>query len=125
MKFLAAALLIASSAALAAPVPDPPQVDAKNYALIDFQSGALIASRDPDAQVEPASITKVMTVYIAFDYVKQGRVKLTDEALISEKAWRRGLGTNESRMFLDVGTRVKLEDLLRGVIIQSGNAAGY
>jgi len=98
-------------------------MDAKSYALVDFGSGALLAGRDPDAQVEPASITKVMTVYIAFDYIKQGRIKATDEVLISEKAWRRGLGSNESRMFLDVGSRVKVEDLLRGVIIQSGNDA--
>src|SRR5262249_21452362 len=85
--------------------------------------GQLLASRDADARVEPASITKTMTVYIAFDYIKQGRIKSTDEAVISEKAWRRGLGTNESRMFLDLGSRVKVEDLLRGVIIQSGNDA--
>jgi D-alanyl-D-alanine carboxypeptidase (penicillin-binding protein 5/6) len=124
MKALvSAALLLASSAAFATNVPEPPAMDAKSYALVDFQSGALLASRNPDAQVEPASITKVMSVYIAFDYIKQGRIKATDEALISEKAWRRGLGTNESRMFLDVGSRVKVEDLLRGVIIQSGNDA--
>ena len=118
-----AALLLACPAVLATNVPEPPAVDAKSYALVDFQSGALLASRDPDAQIEPASITKVMTVYIAFDYIRQGRIKATDEVLISEKAWRRGLGTNESRMFLDVGSRVKVEDLLRGVIIQSGNDA--
>ena len=124
MKALvSAALLLASSAVLAANVPEPPAIDAKSYALVDFGSGALLAGREPDAQVEPASITKVMTVYIAFDYIKQGRIKATDEVLISEKAWRRGLGTNESRMFLDVGSRVKVEDLLRGVIIQSGNDA--
>src|ERR1051326_7424686 len=123
MKFSALAPLLLCSTAFAAAVPDPPPIDAKSYALVDYQSGALLASRDPDPQVEPASSTKVMTVYIAFDYVKQGRVKMSDEALISEKAWRRGLGTNESRMFLDVGSRVKLEDLLRGAIIQSGNDA--
>jgi serine-type D-Ala-D-Ala carboxypeptidase (penicillin-binding protein 5/6) len=123
MKASALALLLFSSTAFATVVPEPPQVDAKSYAVIDFQSGALLASRDPDAQIEPASITKVLTVYIAFDYAKQGRIKLTDEALISEKAWRRGLGSNESRMFIQVGTRVKVEDLLRGVIVQSGNDA--
>src|ERR1043166_5247342 len=83
MKALvAAALFLASSAALATNVPEPPAIDAKSYAVVDFQSGALLASRDPDAQVEPASITKVMTVYIAFDYIKQGRIKPTDEVLI-------------------------------------------
>jgi serine-type D-Ala-D-Ala carboxypeptidase (penicillin-binding protein 5/6) len=123
MKSLAVALLLASTATFAAKVPDPPAIDAKSYALIDFQSGALLASRDPDAQVEPASITKVMTAYIAFDEMKQGRFKMEDEALISEKAWRRGLASNESRMFIQVGTRVKIADLLRGVIVQSGNDA--
>ncbi len=123
MKASALVLLLVSSVAFAAKVPDPPVIDAKSYALVDFQSGALLAGREPDAQVEPASITKVMTIYIAFDEMKQGRFKLDDEAVISEKAWRRGLASNESRMFLQVGSRVKISDLLRGVIVQSGNDA--
>ena len=120
---LASLLLLVTSAAGATAVPEPPQVDARSYALLDFQSGQLLASRDADARVEPASITKVMTVYIAFDEIKHGRIKLDDQAVISERAWRRGLASNESRMFIQVGSRVKVEDLLRGVIVQSGNDA--
>jgi D-alanyl-D-alanine carboxypeptidase (penicillin-binding protein 5/6) len=124
MKFPALLpLLLFCSAAHALKVPEPPQIDAKSYALVDFHTGELLAARDPDAQVEPASITKVMTTYIAFDEMKQGRFKMEDEVLISEKAWRRGLGTNESRMFIQVGSRVKVSDLLRGIIVQSGNDA--
>ena len=124
MKKIAALLLLAcSSVALADPVPAPPVIDAASYALLDFQSGELIASNNPDARVEPASITKVMTVYIAFDEIKKGRLKLDDTALISEKAWRQGIDSSESRMFIEVGTRVKIEDLLRGIIIDSGNDA--
>jgi D-alanyl-D-alanine carboxypeptidase (penicillin-binding protein 5/6) len=111
-----------SGAALAA-APDPPPIDAKSYALLDFQSGELIASLNPDEHVEPASITKVMTVYIAFDLIKQGRLKLTDTALISEKAWSEGKDSSESRMFVSLGSRVSIEDLLRGIIVVSGNDA--
>ncbi|TXI82289.1 MAG: D-alanyl-D-alanine carboxypeptidase [Cupriavidus sp.] len=130
MKKFAALLLLAScsSGALAQtmqqlPVPAAPTVDANSYALMDFQSGELIASLNPDARVEPASITKVMTVYIAFDEIKNGRLKLDDTVLVSEKAWRQGMDSSESRMFIEVGTRVKVEDLLRGIIIASGNEA--
>lgn len=125
MKRIAALLLLAccSFTAAALPVPAPPTVDATSYALLDFQSGELIAGNNPDARVEPASITKVMTVYIAFDELKKGRLKLDDTALVSEKAWRQGIDSSESRMFIEVGTRVKIEDLLRGIIIASGNDA--
>jgi len=125
MKKIAALLLLASCSfsAFADPVPAPPTIDATSYALLDFQSGELIAGNNPDARVEPASITKVMTVYIAFDEIKTGRMKLDDTALISEKAWRQGMDSSESRMFIEVGTRVKIEDLLRGIIIDSGNDA--
>jgi D-alanyl-D-alanine carboxypeptidase (penicillin-binding protein 5/6) len=117
-------LLLASlTTSAAVPVPEPPSVDAKSFVLMDFQSGELVASREPDLRVEPASITKVMSVYVAFDEIRQGHIKLDDQVLISEKAWRRGIDSSESRMFIQVGTRVKLEDLLRGVIVQSGNDA--
>lgn len=113
--------LWAAAAPLA--IPEAPVLDAKSYAVLDFGSGELLAGSNPDAQVEPASITKVLTVYIAFDEIKKGRLKMDDTALISEKAWKQGIDSSESRMFLDVGSRVKIEDLLRGIIIQSGNDA--
>jgi D-alanyl-D-alanine carboxypeptidase (penicillin-binding protein 5/6) len=125
MKNIVAAVLLASIsfAANAMPIPPAPSVAASSYALLDFQSGDLIASSNPDARVEPASITKVMTTYIAFDEIKKGHLKLNDTVLVSEKAWRQGKDSSESRMFIEVGTRVKIEDLLRGIVIASGNDA--
>ena len=119
-SLLAASLL--SFAALA-DIPAPPALSAKSYALLDYQTGDLIADFNADQRVEPASITKVMTVYIAFDEIKKGRVHLDDEVPISQKAWHEGIDSSESRMFIEVGQKVKLADLLRGIIIQSGNDA--
>jgi D-alanyl-D-alanine carboxypeptidase (penicillin-binding protein 5/6) len=90
---------------------------------VDFDSGKVLAEKNPDQIVEPASITKVMTVYVAFDEIKRGRIHLNDQVPISEKAWRQGIDSTESRMFLEVGSKVPLEDLLRGIVIQSGNDA--
>ena len=122
-RFLAAALFplisLTSTAAQALPVPQPPNVDSTSYVLIDVASGQVLAERDRNKRLEPASITKVMTTYIAFQELKNGHVTLEDEVLISEKAWRMG----GSKMFVQVGTRVKFIDLLRGIIIQSGNDA--
>lgn len=109
--------------AFAASIPDPPAIDAKAYILVDYDSGEILAAKNPDERVEPASITKVMTTYIAFDEIKKGRLKPDDEVLISEKAWRQGIDSSQSRMFVHVGDRVKLMDLLRGIIIASGNDA--
>lgn len=118
---LAASLILATTAHAA--IPDAPALDASSYVLYDFQSGAVLASSNPDLKVGPASITKVLLSYIVFDEIKKGRIKLTDEAVISEKAWRQGIDSSESRMFLNIGSRVKVEDLLHGVITQSGNDA--
>ncbi|MGH8460849.1 MAG: D-alanyl-D-alanine carboxypeptidase family protein [Stenotrophobium sp.] len=107
----------------AMPVPTAPTLDAASYVLMDYQSGEIIASMNPDQRVQPASITKLLTVYIAFDQIKKGQLKLTDTALVSTKAWRQGIDSSESRMFLEVGTRVTISDLLRGIIIDSGNDA--
>ena len=122
-RYLAAALFplisLTSTAAQALPVPQPPNVDSTSYVLMDVASGQVLAERDRNKRLEPASITKVMTTYIAFQELKSGHVTLEDEVLISEKAWRMG----GSKMFVQVGTRVKFIDLLRGIIIQSGNDA--
>lgn len=123
VSVLAASLPLLAAAAAPAAIPEPPAIDSKSFALLDYGSGELLAGSNPDARVEPASITKVMTVYIAFDEIKKGRLKLDDTALISEKAWKQGIDSSESRMFLDLGSRVRIEDLLRGIIIQSGNDA--
>ena len=119
--FFAATLI--SPLASAAFVPAPPQLDAKSYVLMDFASGDVIASKNPDEKLAPASITKVMTVYIAFDEIKKGQLKLSDKVLVSKKAWSQGLDSSESRMFIEVGTRVSVADLLRGIIVDSGNDA--
>jgi len=115
--------LVAALPARAVDIPAPPTVDAKSFALLDYDSGDLLAGNNPDERIEPASITKVMTTYVAFDEIKQGRLKLTDMALVSEKAWHQGIDSSESRMFLTLGSRVSIEDLLRGIIIVSGNDA--
>jgi serine-type D-Ala-D-Ala carboxypeptidase (penicillin-binding protein 5/6) len=114
-------LALASAPALFAqtPVPAAPSVGATSYILMDFHSETVIAERDPDAQVEPASITKLMTSYVAFNEIARGNLALDDQVRISENAWR----TPGSRMFVEVGNRVSVEDLLRGIIIQSGNDA--
>ena len=101
------------------PVPAPPQVAAKNYLLIDFDSGRILAEKDADAQIEPASITKLMTSYVVYNEIEAGHLSLDEEVLISEKAWRMG----GSRMYLEVGSKVSVELLLKGLIIQSGNDA--
>jgi D-alanyl-D-alanine carboxypeptidase (penicillin-binding protein 5/6) len=116
---LAALLLLATSARAADVVPSPPEFDDRSFVVMDFQTGQVLAEKESHLALDPASITKIMTAYVAFDELKQGHVKLDDQVLISEKAWR----TQGSRTFVEVGKRVKLEDLLHGMIIQSGNDA--
>jgi len=103
----------------AVPVPAPPQVAAKNYLLIDFDSGRILAEKEADAQIEPASITKLMTAYVVYNELETGRLDINEQVAISEKAWRMG----GSRMYLEVGTKVSVESLLMGLIVQSGNDA--
>lgn len=119
-SLLAGLVLAASPLSLAqSPVPAAPSVGATSYVLVDYHSDTVVAELDADAQVEPASITKLMTSYVVFSEIAEGNLALSDEVLISEKAWR----TEGSRMFIEVDTRVSVEDLLKGVIIQSGNDA--
>lgn len=112
--------LIGTNLALAAmPVPAPPEVAAKNYLLLDFASGRVLAEKDADVQIEPASITKLMTSYIVYKELDADRLSMDDVVIISEKAWRMG----GSRMYLEVNSKVTVHDLLKGLIIQSGNDA--
>ncbi len=101
------------------PMPAPPTLDASGYLLSDYYSGRVLASLNPDQRLEPASLTKIMTAYVVFKELKDGNIRLEDEVTVSEKAWR----TAGSRMFIEVGKKVRVEDLLRGMIIQSGNDA--
>jgi D-alanyl-D-alanine carboxypeptidase (penicillin-binding protein 5/6) len=103
----------------AVPTPAPPDVSASGYLLIDFHSGKVLAEKAADQSLEPASLTKIMTAYTIFRELKEGNLKLDDMVLVSEKAWR----TPGSRMFIEVGKRIKAIDLIKGMIIQSGNDA--
>ena len=101
------------------PVPSPPSIAAESHILLDASSRRVLGENDADARVEPASITKIMTAYVVFDHLNSGNGSLDDEVTISERAWR----MEGSRMFVEVGTQVRLEALLRGMIVQSGNDA--
>jgi len=101
------------------PVPPPPGIEAKSWILVDHTTGRRLAGENEDARVEPASITKVMTAYVAFKALAEGRLKLEEPVTISERAWR----AEGSRTFLQVGDRVPVEVLLQGMIVQSGNDA--
>ena len=100
-------------------IPKPPSLNASNYILIDSVSGRILAENGADERIEPASITKIMTGYVAADQISKGFVNLDDEVLISENCWRKG----GSKMFIREGTRVLLSDLMKGMVIQSGNDA--
>ena len=100
-------------------IPKPPSLNSSNYILIDSVSGRVLAEKEADVKIEPASITKIMTGYVAADQISKGFVSLDDEVLISENCWRKG----GSKMFIREGTRVLLSDLMKGMVIQSGNDA--
>ena len=106
---------------LAAPAitPLPPQLAAEGYLLIDAATGAAMVEFNAEQRLPPASLTKIMTSYVAAKAIESGTVSMDDEVNVSVKAWRMG----GSRMFIREGTRVRLEDILRGIIIQSGNDA--
>ncbi len=117
-------LAVLGTASAAVPVPKPPAIDAGSYVLMDFQSGRILAAHKADVQSEPASITKVMTAYIVFVALREKRLSLTDEVLVSEYAWRTGgAASGGSTTFLEVNSRVPVEVLIKGMIIQSGNDA--
>lgn len=118
--FIAASLLY-SQVSLAAPViiPSPPELAASAYILVDADSGEVLVSHNVDQRLAPASLTKIMTSYIAAGEIKRNVVSLSDPVEISVKAWRMG----GSKMYIREGTKVSFQDLLKGVIIQSGNDA--
>ncbi len=112
--------LIALCAALLAPSPvQALETSAKQAILVDTDSGAVLFEKDADMLMEPSSMSKIMTVYMMFERLADGSLKLDDTLPVSEKAWRKG----GSKMFVKVGARVSVEDLLRGIIVQSGNDA--
>ena len=101
------------------PIPAPPQLGVKSYVLIDHATGDIVAESAPDEVLEPASLTKLMTAYTVFKALEDELISLDDQVRVSEKAW----GTEGSRTFIQVGTTVSVEDLLQGMIVQSGNDA--
>jgi D-alanyl-D-alanine carboxypeptidase (penicillin-binding protein 5/6) len=101
------------------PTPAAPALGANSYILLDFNSGHVLVESNPDMRVEPASITKVMTSYVVFTELAGGNIKLDDVVNISETAWR----TGGSRMFIEPSMEVTIEQLIKGMVIQSGNDA--
>ena len=100
-------------------VPDAPELNLKSYILIEPNTNTVIAEFNSTSEIEPASMTKIMTAYVAADQIDNELISIDDEVLISEKAWR----MEGSRMFIEAGKRVSVSDLLKGIIIQSGNDA--
>ena len=119
LKHLAAALLMWFAWSVQAQMPQPPEVAAKAYLLIDVTANQILAAKDPDMAVEPASLTKLMTAYLVFDALKSRKIDLKQTLPVSERAWK----MPGSRMFLDPKMRVPVEDLIKGMVVQSGNDA--
>ena len=119
LSFFLGAAASSLDAAAALNVPPPPTVNARAYILMDYDSGQILAESKADERMEPASLTKLMTSYVIYKEMRDGRIKLNDMVTISERAWRMG----GSRTFVPVGKKVSVEDLLKGMIVQSGNDA--
>ena len=116
---LLAILLFVIPLAVRADAPPPPPVAAKSWLLMDVTSGQIIASQNPNERVEPASLTKLMTAYLVFTALKEKKIQTTQSVNISERAWKMG----GSRMFAEPRKPVTVDELLRGMIVQSGNDA--
>lgn len=112
-------LMLLSAGITAAPVPPPPTIAASGHLLMDFDSGLALAEENTSKRLEPASLTKIMTAYTVFRELRAGAISRDDMVLVSEKAWK----TGGSRMFIEVGKQVSVDDLIHGMIIQSGNDA--
>jgi D-alanyl-D-alanine carboxypeptidase (penicillin-binding protein 5/6) len=111
--------LLLPTLAFAQQLPTPPALAAKSWLLIEAGSGQELATQAADERLEPASLTKLMTAYLTFAAIKQGTIKPEQTIVVSEKAWK----AQGSRMFIQVNTQVKIEDLIKGMIVQSGNDA--
>jgi D-alanyl-D-alanine carboxypeptidase (penicillin-binding protein 5/6) len=100
-------------------VPSAPSIASEAYLLIDFDSGYMLANKNADRRIEPASLTKIMTGYVVINELHNGNMSMDEEVTISEKAWK----MPGSKMFIEVGKKVKVRDLIKGMVIQSGNDA--
>lgn len=119
MQALAAPVLALSCLVAQAQVPQPPEVAARSYLVMDVSAGQVLAGRDVDTPVEPASLTKLMTAYLVFDALRAKKIDLKQPLPVSERAWK----MPGSRMFIDPRMQVPVEDLIQGMIVQSGNDA--
>ena len=111
--------VFAAAAAAETPIPPAPTVDARAYIVVDFRTGKGLASKEATAREEPASLTKLMTAYLVFGELAAGKLKLDDQVVVSEHAWR----AEGSRTFIELGKPVSVELLILGMIVQSGNDA--
>ncbi|NVC62820.1 D-alanyl-D-alanine carboxypeptidase [Vibrio sp. 05-20-BW147] len=103
-------------------VPDAPQIAAKGFVLMDYHSGKVLAEKEMNTKLSPASLTKMMTSYVIGQELERGNISLEDDVVISKNAWAKNF-PDSSKMFIEVGTTVKVKDLNRGIIVQSGNDA--
>jgi D-alanyl-D-alanine carboxypeptidase (penicillin-binding protein 5/6) len=117
--FLIALSLLGAAQALAQQLPVPPTLAAKSWLLLEMGSGQILTTEKPDERLEPASLTKLMTAYLTFNAIRQKSIALAQSLPVSERAWR----TGGSKMFIRVDTQVPVEDLIKGMIVQSGNDA--
>src|SRR5213079_3185558 len=115
-----AASVVLMSASVAQTLPAP-TIAAKSWILLDATSGQVIAAQDPNARMEPASLTKVMTAYVTFAAIKEKKLELNQLVNVSVRAWK--VDASSSKMFIDPATPVKINDLLHGLMVQSGNDA--
>lgn len=118
-RFLAALLLVSSCIVARAQVPVPPEIAARSYLVLDVSANQTLAAKDADVAVEPASLTKLMTAYLVFDALRAKKIDLQQALPVSERAWK----MPGSRMFIDPKMRVPVEDLIKGMVVQSGNDA--
>ncbi|MBA5760907.1 D-alanyl-D-alanine carboxypeptidase [Vibrio sp. 404] len=126
-RLIQSALLVSafsSAAVFSAPsiTPDPPIIGAKGYILMDYNTGQILVEKNAHQPLNPASLTKLMTAYVAGQEVNAGNIALDDQVTISQNAWAKNF-PDSSKMFIEVGTSVSLMDLYRGLVVQSGNDA--
>lgn len=114
--------LLQHTAFAAIVIPSPPTVNAGGFLLIDHSTGHIIAEKNIDQRLAPASLTKIMTMYVVGKELQAGNISLEDKVTISENAWAKNF-PDSSKMFIEVGTQVLVSDLLRGIVVQSGNDA--
>jgi D-alanyl-D-alanine carboxypeptidase (penicillin-binding protein 5/6) len=119
MKHLIIFLLVCLGLPVAAQMPQAPEIAARSYLLLDVTANQVLAEKDADTPIEPASLTKLMTAYLVFDALKSKKIELKQTLPVSERAWK----MPGSRMFIDPKMKVPVEDLIKGMIVQSGNDA--